>query len=289
MTSKEYIPLHLSYEEEKEVEIKSKTLSTMQSLNILDPSTEDYILGRSKTSVQEESPSQEMNPERMYWQNQIKSYNERLAKEPKNVTLWLEFVDIQDRAISHIMEMDNSKGNVKGKSYKLLVERKISVLETAITKNIRSLQLQLKRLQLGENIWDDKKMQLEWDKLAANFPNDLNMWYRYLIFHQTYFSAFHLDRVVRAFAKCSDRLRQMQQGTFLSHKPPENIGHALIDVATQLAYAWYQGGHMERSIALFQALIELNLFCPDQLKHKNIQEKSKLALFEAFWDSKAPR
>ena len=41
----------------------------------------------------------------------------------------------------------------------------------------------------------------------------------------------------------------------------------LVDTFDMLAKFLKQNGHMERAIALYQAMIEFNLFCPDVLKH----------------------
>lgn len=285
---KEYIPLNLTYCEKKTNENTAKSIS-VNSLGILDSSTEAYIQGKASKSDSSSALLADINPEKNYWQNRNKSYNEKLNSDPQNINLWLEFVNFQDEAIPHIFAIETDEGKSKKTNSKLLNERKISLLDSAINKNIRSLDLNLKRLYLGQNIWPESRLKLEWDKLVNNFPNNPDVWFHYLIFHQTYFPMFHTSKVVQFYAKCNERLTQMEQGTFLSHKPPENVGFVLIDVATQLAYVWYQGGYMERSIALFQALIEFNLFRPSYLQKKEIDFSSKLDLFEAFWDSKAPR
>merc|ERR1712142_533653 len=44
----------------------------------------------------------------------------------------------------------------------------------------------------------------------------------------------------------------------------------------------YQAGHTEKSTALCQAMIELNLFCPTVLEQTNFD--LKLDLLETFWD-----
>lgn len=41
-------------------------------------------------------------------------------------------------------------------------------------------------------------------------------------------------------------------------------------------------GHKERAVALFQAMLEFNLFCPQALEGASMEDK--MAAFEEFWD-----
>ncbi|XP_042203709.1 nuclear exosome regulator NRDE2-like isoform X2 [Homarus americanus] len=285
-----YVPLGLTYAETvKEEKLLQK--SEVNPLGIYDSITEQYLLGVG-IPKQEESVqcSQEMEYE--YWQNQSKVYNERLSKEPSNVSLWLEFVKFQDKAYIYLFHDDSHKTTTTkkhGRNQKALAERKISILDSAIKKNFRSVELQFERLEIGKDIWDDKKLKQEWSTLIFNFPNKIQVWHQYLVCMQTHFTSFSLPSVVQTFSKCSERLQQMQSGVFLTHSPPPDLGKCLVDIAVQLAHVWRQGGHMERSIALFQALIELNLFSPKHASTKDIPLESRLTLFEPFWDSRAPR
>ena len=63
----------------------------------------------------------------------------------------------------------------------------------------------------------------------------------------------------------------------------EQISHIVI----KLWHLWAKSGHRERSVALFQALMELNLNAPDFPGYFSTQDK--LASFERFWESSVPR
>jgi len=47
-------------------------------------------------------------------------------------------------------------------------------------------------------------------------------------------------------------------------------------------------GYRERGVGLYQALMELNFDAPSQIP-ENYSLEDRLALFEQFWDSSAPR
>lgn len=283
-----YIPVQLTFEEAKLIK-KETQPSHADPLGIYDSKTQEYLHGIGGPD-QEENTIQDAEYE--YWQNQAKAFNERLGKEPTNVSLWLEFVHFQDKAHVHLFcNEETSEKNEKKKkmNQRALAERKISILDTAIKKNIKSTELQFERLDIGQHIWDDKKLKHEWGTFLFNFPNKIKVWHQYLSFSQTHFTSFNLSSVVKTFAKCTERLQQIESGTFLTHAAPPNIGKCMIDVAVQLAHVWRQAGFMERSIALFQALIEFNLFSPAHARDKNMTLEARLAFFEPFWDSRAPR
>ena len=63
----------------------------------------------------------------------------------------------------------------------------------------------------------------------------------------------------------------------------EQISHIVI----KLWHLWAKSGHRERSVALYQALMELNLNAPNFPGYFSTQDK--LASFERFWESSVPR
>lgn len=287
----EYIPLDLTYAEEAKLKLSSQP-SDMNPLGIYDSATEYYLQGLD-CSAQDEPFQNTQDIEQEYWHNKSCEYNERLSREPSNIPLWLEFVRFQDDAYFILFQNEDSSGQDykkrSKKNQRALAERKISILDSAIKKNPRSLEVNYERLEIGQDIWDDKKLKQEWDKLIFNFPNNMSVWHHYLVFTQTHITSFNLPWAVKMSSRCTERLRQMQNGTFLTHVPPANLGHYLVDVAVQLARVWRQGGYMERGVALFQALVELNIFAPKHVQSPDITLEAKLALFEPFWDSRAPR
>ena len=58
-------------------------------------------------------------------------------------------------------------------------------------------------------------------------------------------------------------------------------------VVIQIWHLWARSGHRERSVALFQALMELNLRAPNFPGYFSGQDK--LQSFARFWESSVPR
>lgn len=50
-----------------------------------------------------------------------------------------------------------------------------------------------------------------------------------------------------------------------------------------------RSGYVEKAIGLYQALIDLNLCVSSPNKYKNLDVKSRLTLFELFWDMGLPK
>lgn len=263
----DYIPLKMTYSEEQN---SNRFENEDQELDI--KSEEDFY------------------SEKHYWQNMNKKLNENISKEPHNISLWLEFLDIQDKVMAYCFDGNNEKGfKIIKKDQKAVIERKLSVIDSAIAKNPQAMELYIQKVRLGEVVWNKEMIETEWNKLVFKFPNKMDVWHNFLSFYQSSFAAFHLDHITKAYSKCTEKLSSMQRGIFISHKPPENLVFELIDLAAQLAFVWYQGGFIERSVALFQSLVEINFYCPEKLNKENIDFEAKLNIFEAFWDSKAPR
>ncbi|KAK8396361.1 hypothetical protein O3P69_005419 [Scylla paramamosain] len=276
-----YMPLSLTYAEEAKV--KSAPASAVNSLGIYDSKTEEYISGTGGLTL-EDNIETHQDAEYEMWQSKAKRYNERLGKEPHNIALWLEFVRFQDNSYKVLYRGDD--GNNKdgeGKKHKLtqkaLAERKVSILDTAIKKNMRNLELCFERLEIGKDLWDDKKLKQEWDTLVFSFPNKISVWHKYLAYVQTHFTSFSLASAVRTFGKCTEKLQQMRDGVFLTHAAPQDIGRCLVDVSIQVAHVWRQGGYMESSISSV----------PKHSRAKDVTLEAKLALLEPFWDSRAAR
>lgn len=77
-----------------------------------------------------------------------KEYNFKLNQEPNNVELWIQFIDAQLKMV------DNFNLNLAEK--KELNDRKLSIMEKALSLNPGNVVLQIKELQLiHERLSDD--------------------------------------------------------------------------------------------------------------------------------------
>lgn len=141
---------------------------------------------------------------------------------------------------------------------------------------------------MAEEIWDKDTLSSEWRKLAFNHPNDPYIWTSYLDFCKSYFSLFQVSRLTKVFQKYISTARSISDGTFKSHSAVPGHMYHMAQLASYFSTFWMQSGHQEKSIAYFQALLELNLNFPKSLDD-SMPIKDTLVFFEPFWDSGAPR
>merc|ERR1719266_117371 len=65
------------------------------------------------------------------------------------------------------------------------------------------------------------------------------------------------------------------------------LENKITNVIVRMAHLWSRSGYRERSMALFQALVEFNLFSPKFPGYFGVD--NKLKSFKSFWDSGVPR
>ena len=85
-----------------------------------------------------------------------KEYNGRLRQEPNNIKLWLEFLAFQDKAVAvfggDIPEDGKERKKNKTARDNAIVEKKLSIIKSAMEKNPRSVELAMERLNLSKRI-----------------------------------------------------------------------------------------------------------------------------------------
>ena len=103
-----------------------------------------------------------------------------------------------------------------------------------------------------------------------------NMWKEYLKFLQSNFSTFSISQQRKSYALAINSLL---------FAPSRFIEMSLLDIFIQLCYFEKQSGFSEKCVAYFQAMIEFNFSCPQEI----VDVKSMLRYFEGFWESEVPR
>lgn len=103
------------------------------------------------------------------------------------------------------------------KSLKLLLEKKLAVLERAIESNPSSVDLKLAKLQLCAEFWEPSALAKEWQKLLFLHPNNTGLWQRYLSYCQRQFGTFSVSKLHSLYGKCLSTLSAVKDGSMLSH------------------------------------------------------------------------
>lgn len=112
-----------------------------------------------------------------------------------------------------------SKGEqeVRRKSLKLILEKKLAILERAIESNPSNVDLKLARLKLCTEFWEPPALIKEWQKLIFLHPNNPELWKKYLLFCQSQFTTFSVSKINSLYGKCLTTLAAVQDGSMVSH------------------------------------------------------------------------
>ncbi|KAK3713719.1 hypothetical protein QZH41_020706, partial [Actinostola sp. cb2023] len=218
--------------------------------------------------------------------------NKILRENPHDVKTWIELANFQAKAVN---KEDVARvtftvaGNERKKKHsKIISEKQISVLEKALELNPSSIELITYHLELCNDWWNGDKLVERWRKVVFSHPNKTILWRKYLLFLQSRVSTFTFRKVQKAYDKCFTTLLSIKEGTFVSHQAEAGIEEEMLDLFVQQCNFMKQSGHMEKSVASFQAMIELNCLCPDELS-TNTLSAGLTAFLETFWDSGQPR
>uniref|UniRef100_A0A8C5R346 NRDE-2, necessary for RNA interference, domain containing n=1 Tax=Leptobrachium leishanense TaxID=445787 RepID=A0A8C5R346_9ANUR len=277
-----FIPVSLN---DKDCPNSSLPTSWVNPLGVYDASTALWLEGKGGLKNDEPQPA----PRDTGLLSKIEDYNRRLRESPGDVHAWMEFVSFQDELIRQPSMYSTSEGEVDSHrmSVKLLLEKKLSILERAIESNPSSTELKLARLKLCEEFWEVKALLKEWQKLVFLHPNDPKLWQKYLQFFQSQFSSFSVSKVNAAYGKCISTLAAVEDGSMRSHPALPGTERSMFDLFIQQCHFLRQTGHTEKSVSMFQALIDFTFYKPDSVR--DMSTKEQVQFFEPFWDSGEPR
>ena len=273
---------------------------------------EDGEVLYNENDIEEEFSSVAVTIELNEIHTKTREFNARLRETPHDVNLWLEYVAFQDIALGNsdfISKKQDGGENDKRKDKKAesarnvllrnkaVIEKKLSILKTASEQNPKSILLAVERLKLSKEIYDNETLDRQWKELIYMFPDKIAVWKHYLSFVGSHFTTFSVTKMARSYKNFFLKLKLMYgEGSknFLQPSSPNDeqistlqIEDEMVKLLLRLSNFWVRAGYREKSIALFQALIELNLYSPDFPGSYSLEDR--LALFEPFWESGYPR
>ena len=240
------------------------------------------------TSGEEEGPVRGLTPE-AYISQQTAAYNRSLQEDPHNVDLWLEFLAFQREA----SVWSGEPRGAAGKALRAMNERKLAIFERALEHNPTSVELLMGHLELLQEMGRDPETILkQWKNLVFRMPNKPLLWIKYSEFCRMQLTTFSTSSLTALYQKGITTLTAIQEGVMKSHRPEPNTTPHLLALFVQCCHSLAEAGQSEKAVACYQALLEYNLCCPPQLTSTDdspVTSKQRIAFFEPFWDSGAPR
>ncbi|KAH9393623.1 Protein nrde2 [Tyrophagus putrescentiae] len=213
-------------------------------------------------------------------------FNRLVTDQPNQIQFWIDFIRFQDLLLA-------------GSSRKFASEKKHSIAERALELNRRSVPLHLVKLKLLSAFYPElvakvSDVDAEWKRVCFLFPNVPELWFDYSRF------TFRCASVL-AF-KASSRTRKVMttafknlsgkvlEGDFVSHQvDASNLEKRLVDLAAMVSRFLKSIDQSEKATAIWQALVEFNLYTPTDLRIEGGTFEDWFILFEQFWDSSLSR
>ncbi|KAF2727088.1 DUF1740-domain-containing protein [Polyplosphaeria fusca] len=224
----------------------------------------------------EDEPAKEQDNRRSKITQRNAMLTQRTREHPKNLQAWLDLVAHQQAMIT----LDQEEGyELRTADMQHMAEIKISVYENALRKigdnKNNQIQLQLGLMAQARQLWNEEKIEEKWRAILDKYPQDIALWMAHLEFAQTSFANFKFERCRTNF---QDFLTALHDNHDLNSI--EDRLHLMIRLTSMVRQAGYQ----ELAIAIWQAILEYNIFrppCSDLAK--------MMKLFEDFWESEALR
>jgi hypothetical protein len=206
--------------------------------------------------------------------------NLQVKEHPENIDAWLELVAHQDALLKAGHRIDQSLYEDEAHSY---AEIKLSMLEGAIS-NAKSKEDRKRILSLlmreGAKVWDPKTAAKRWTELAEEERSGFDLWKINLDFRMSDVANFQYDDIKSLFLA---RLKHLLTEGVASD-PKERFGEAVY-VFLRMTRMIADAGYRELAFSAWQALFELNLYCPPWQDGSN----PSLGSFQEFWESEVPR
>eukprot|EP01080_Neovahlkampfia_damariscottae_P010072 gene10072-2493_t len=222
------------------------------------------------SNLEEEEDSFEGESFEEYIFRKTKEFNTSIQKEPKNIETWLNFVKFQDEYLKL----------QKRKNYTTISEKKILIYEAALKENPNSVPLLVGHLKESREILPHQLLESGWRKALSRVPESEELWREYFLFKKSIFSEFNCTNMRNIYGKCFATLYRSK-----TEKNSNTIEKTMLSILYDYCIFEKESGYTEKSIAIMQAMIELNLFNPFSFASWSQQ----LSSFRDYWQQEAPR
>ncbi|KLO13922.1 DUF1740-domain-containing protein [Schizopora paradoxa] len=200
----------------------------------------------------------------------LRRLEQEIKEHPSSTSSWLSLLE---HSLSGIASSRKDSGTARP-------EISVSILHRAIKAqpdNIRSPILRLKLLKAGEDIWDDAKLESEWESALKNVKHP-DIWMEWF--------DWRLRKCPQGLEGCVQDVKRVRESGLVG------LGDYEADILNlrvfwRLALLFRQSGYVERGTACFQAQAELNFKVPNAMK--SLPFERLIEAFEDFWEYEAPR
>ncbi|KAL9038669.1 MAG: hypothetical protein Q9180_002992 [Flavoplaca navasiana] len=257
------------------------------------PGLEAIIEDASDQSTLEEEEGIRTPKLREDLQRKKVALSRRVDEAPSDWHAWIALVKLQDEidGFSGILSQRPHTNAERQSNAEITLSMYGKALRGVTDPEGRE-RLHLGMMSKAEIVWEARKLSSHWQTIIKQHSLSLQVWKRYLNFHQSTLSGFTLEESKARYSDCLGLLQKMRNGMELSSAKQLAVYGIQIHVLLRLTLLLREAGYMEVAVATWQALLEFEFNKPTQYRHAD-QTKSTLddsiLAFEQFWDSEAPR
>ncbi|BDD55700.1 Protein nrde2 [Monascus purpureus] len=238
----------------------------------------------SEFEVVSESESDDEEKRRIDLEDEVKQQNAEFSRaveqNPHDVAAWLRLIHHQDALLGGAVNESRPLSYAENMS---LADIKLSLYKKALKRvgdTPSKDRLLLGLLEEGSKLWDTKKLSEQWQDTLKNNAGFISLWIKYLDFRQTEFLDFTYDRCMAAFVDCLK----------LNVSSPDSREKVYIQTYLLLRLTAFmrEAGFTDHAVGLWQAILEFNVFQPDELNQSSAKDQA-LSAFREFWESEVAR
>nr|CAB3264441.1 protein NRDE2 homolog [Phallusia mammillata] len=174
--------------------------------------------------------------------SEIERLNILTREEPNNISVWMQLVNLQDK--------------IGGKNVRVTTEKKIAVLDKAISSNPRNVDLKLERLQQFESVSEDSER--EWKDLVFQHPGNRKAWEAYIL-HSKKQASHNISKTLKVFERCIQTCSAIHEGSFQPKEPCPDVENDMMEIFAQLVHFLSECGHIEICVTLLIVMVEVNV------------------------------
>lgn len=206
----------------------------------------------------------------------------QVEQRSHDIDAWLALIEHQDT----LLRAGDDRKRITSAEIQSTAEIKIHMYEKALD-NVTSLsdreKLLLGLMREGSKIWEIKTQSERWEKISKDNIDSLVLWKSYMSFKQTTFSTFRYEEVrelyLQRLSLLSETIRSGATARDMS------LHSQWLYVLLRFTIFVRESAYSELAIAIWQSILEFNLFAPDF----NAPHSNKVDLFKEFWESEVPR
>ncbi|KAF2143434.1 uncharacterized protein K452DRAFT_214249, partial [Aplosporella prunicola CBS 121167] len=204
----------------------------------------------------------------------------RVKDEPTNVEAWLDFVEHQEVMIR--IGSSDVQRQLTTSEQKALASLRVGIYQEALN-SMHSERLLVGLMEESSKVQGRKEYFANWKQILEKNRQSSSLWVKYLDALQTNLAEFQYEECRSKFLDCL----KMLCGTGLDSRDSQILRlYIFLRLTTMMSDA----GYRERAVALWQALLEFQIFRPGKgLQNDADYNQSLLVDFEDFWESECPR